>query len=360
MSVSLSTISGAQATPSRSPAMPRAQTMVWPIKTREHVDLWLHGFAMLDDDTSAAIPSFRSGYRDDLTVLKNTANVLTQLDTHVDQLREQLHKNSALVDAQFVALYFSSLEEMQSTIQDFLAADGNSGKVSDQTDSKDRSPNTTALFAMLNHYFPTAADRSWLALFSSGLWDEETKFFHNYWMQQQRDRGTTIDSVQALWQNTVRPRLQNFLEYSRQRDGDFLLSMPLGGEGRTITTAIARPTVTVTFPERPGEAAEAIYGFAHEIIGSAAYAAILEHTTPAQRRSGMASQLASPASVRGGLLLLERFVPDLADGYARYYLQAAGKTPGTNPRTQLEALFPLPDAVLTAMARQMETVHGGT
>ena len=40
---------GAQAAP--PPGIPmsmaRARMMIWPIKTREHVDLWLHGFAMI-------------------------------------------------------------------------------------------------------------------------------------------------------------------------------------------------------------------------------------------------------------------------------------------------------------------------
>ena len=51
----------------------------WPLKTREHVDLWLHGFAMIDDD-SAAVPLFRREYRDALTVAKNSRSLLTQLD----------------------------------------------------------------------------------------------------------------------------------------------------------------------------------------------------------------------------------------------------------------------------------------
>ena len=35
---------------------------VWPTSTREHVDLWLHGYALLTSDT-ARIPFFRRGYR---------------------------------------------------------------------------------------------------------------------------------------------------------------------------------------------------------------------------------------------------------------------------------------------------------
>src|SRR3954469_19327236 len=32
--------------------------IIWPVKTREHVDLWLHGFALLQEDTTF-VPFFR-------------------------------------------------------------------------------------------------------------------------------------------------------------------------------------------------------------------------------------------------------------------------------------------------------------
>src|SRR5881397_2127635 len=74
----------------RAPVMPSSQTNStatrWPIKTREHVDLWLHGFAMLQED-STLVPFFRRGYRDQMIVLKNRANVITQLDANHDNLR---------------------------------------------------------------------------------------------------------------------------------------------------------------------------------------------------------------------------------------------------------------------------------
>ena len=346
----VATGAGAQ-TPAPGGTAYQGRNIIWPIKTREHIDLWLHGFAMLDDDTTAAIPLFRTGYHDDLTVLKNKANVLTQLDANVDHLRERLKKDKALANAQFVPFYFASLDEMQSVIKQFVATDGN------PDDAKTR--NDKMLFAMLSHYFPTQSARAWLALFSSGLWDEETKFFHNYWMQQQRERGPVIDSVQALWQTKVRPHLQGFLQNNQQRDGDILLSLPLGGEGRTMSGGLPRIAVGVTFPDHSTDAAEAIYVFAHEIMGTVADAAIRDNVTPAQQRSGMTAQLQSPAAVRGGLLLLEKFVPELADGYARYYLQLAGRTPNTTPRTQLVATFTIPDAIRDAMAKQMDIIQGG-
>src|SRR5262245_15871069 len=46
-----------------TPTQPAAATRVWPVLTRSHVDLWLHGYAMLLRD-SAKVPVFRPGYRD--------------------------------------------------------------------------------------------------------------------------------------------------------------------------------------------------------------------------------------------------------------------------------------------------------
>src|SRR5919199_456862 len=67
----------------------------WPLKTREHVDLWLHGFAMISEDTTR-VPFFRRGYRDQMVVLHNRANVTTSLDVNRDQLRSRLAINRGL------------------------------------------------------------------------------------------------------------------------------------------------------------------------------------------------------------------------------------------------------------------------
>jgi hypothetical protein len=332
--------------------MGRSPDTTWPIKTRENVDLWLHGFALLSDDSSAQVPLFRRGYRDDLTVLKNRANVLTQLDVNHDKLARQLTSSRLLINAQFVPFYFSSLEEMRSVIDRFVASNGNPGSAKSQTEA--------AQFAVLASYFQSPADRTWLALFASSLWDEDTKFYHSYWVQQQRERANVIDSTTAMWQHLMRPRIQRFLTNTQQRDGDIILSLPLAGEGRTISAAGGfRTTVAVTFPNRPSDAPEAMYALAHELVGTIANAAITDNTTPAEQRSGAADRLSSTATVRAGLMLLEKFVPELADGYARYYVRATGATPSAAPRTQLASLFPLPDAIRDAMKRQIDNIDSG-
>ena len=53
--------SGGGGAASRSLPASRATGGGWQLDTREHVDLWLHGFAMLQDDQSL-VPYFRLGY----------------------------------------------------------------------------------------------------------------------------------------------------------------------------------------------------------------------------------------------------------------------------------------------------------
>ena len=143
--VGAASIAGALACASAAPSQPkavepvimgRARDTAWPVKTREHVDLWLHGFALLSNDSSAQVPLFRRGYRDDLTVLKNKANVLTQLDVNHDKLSRQLTSSRLLINAQFVPFYFSSLDEMRSAIDRFVASNGNPGRPGPQRPSR--------------------------------------------------------------------------------------------------------------------------------------------------------------------------------------------------------------------------------
>lgn len=306
---------------------------------------------MLQTDSSL-IPFFQRGYRDDMVILKNRANVMTQLDVNVERLQTRLAENASLINAQFIPLYFSSGDGMRTVIDRFIAVSGNPRAATSQEEAN--------AFAMLADYFPSQADRNWLALFASGLWDEQTKFYHSYWIQQQRERSNVIDSVQSLWQNNLRPRLRRYLNSTQQANGDILLSLPLDGEGRMVSAVGSMPTiVAINFPARPSDAQNTIYTLAHELIAPIAASSIRDNTTPAQQRSGAADQLSSAAAIRGGLLLLQALAPEFAQGYANYYLRAAGQTPNAKPTEQLAALFPLPEAILGTMTRQLETVQGG-
>ena len=168
-----------------------------------------------------------------------------------------------------------------------------------------------------------------------------------------------LSAVQNLWQNTYRPRLQNFLNNTSQRSGEIILSMPLDGEGRTLSTGKTQNTSVVTYPTRLADAIEAIYVVAHELSGNIVSIAVRDNVTPTDQRNGVADRYIAAGSVRAGAILLQKVSPDLVDGYARYYLRSANKPIGSNATASLALAFPLPDGIRNAITRQIEVVLGG-
>src|SRR6185436_5789452 len=72
-------VSGTPATAGQS----RAPT--WRLATLEHVDLWLHGFALLTSDTGH-VPFFARGYKQRIVAAKRQRNLFTQLDANQQDL----------------------------------------------------------------------------------------------------------------------------------------------------------------------------------------------------------------------------------------------------------------------------------
>jgi hypothetical protein len=322
----------------------------WPIKTRSHVDLWLHGFAMVQEDTTK-VPYFRRGYRDQMVVERNRTNISTMLDANRDKLRARFAVNRTLVNAQFLAFQFATWDEMQQFINLFIEAEGDPRRGNTQQ--------TQQAIAFLAQSFPSAADRDWLRLFVTSLQDENNRFYRTYWTQQQRDRTPVIHALDSLFEKNYRPKLSRFLNNTQQVRGDFILSLPLNGEGRSISGGKNQNIITTTFPDRPADAIDAIYVFAHEAIGNVANQAVADNTTPSEQRSGAIDRLSSAALVRGGAMLLAKVAPDLVDGYARYYLRSANVSVGSDPQASLAAAFPLPETIRDAITRQLDVVLGG-
>jgi hypothetical protein len=315
------------------------------------VDLWLHSYALVQDDT-AQVPYFRRGYRDQLTVVKNQANVVTALDRARDSLRLRLAQNPGLVGGQFLPLSFATWDDMRRAIQLFVDADGNPQRA--------RSQQEALVIQLIGNYFPARADRDFLRRFAAGVEDERVKFYHDYWVRQQRERSAALAATDSVWQRQYRPKLQRYLNNTQQQNGELILSLPLDGEGRSVSGSSRENVMVVGFPDRPAAAQEVVYLAAHEAIAKLASVAISDNTTPTQKREGAGDRLASPAAVRGGLLLLDRVAPELADGYARFYLRAANRpATGANPRAALEAAFPLPTDIRDAIIRQLDVVLGG-
>jgi hypothetical protein len=95
-------------------------------------------------------------------------------------------------------------------------------------------------------------------------------------------------------------------------------------------------------------------------VSSVTSIAIDDNTSPAEKRSGVGDRYSSNALVRGGAMLMQRVAPELADGYARYYLREARAVPPKgDAMAALAATFPLPDAIRDAIQRQIDVVLGG-
>jgi hypothetical protein len=355
---------GVSPSPSPSPGasptnMPRTGTAgptplvpaAWPVHTNEAVDLWLHSYAMLSPDTMF-VPYFSRGYRDRMATLRRERNASSQLDANRGTLTARFVANPALATSgQFLPLYFQSWEQMRQVIELFLRTGGDPNASND--------PVVRTYFAILGGTFPSAADREWLRTFAASVEDERVRFYHDYWTEQQRQHASLLSHVDSLWQLQWRPALQRFLNNSQQQNGELYLSLPLGGEGRTIHFGKQENAVAVDFPDSRDDSDVALYVFAHEIAGTVAGAAIADNTTPAEQRSGATAKYEQSAAVRAGALLLERTIPGVVPGYMRYYLKEVGRTPPTEPRAAFTSAFAIPDAVRDAIARQLDVILGG-
>lgn len=321
----------------------------WPLRVRAHIDLWLHGFALLHRD-STLVPYFRPGYAARVSEERRRLGGTTLLDRYDTELRDRLAANPALLNAQFVVLYFETWEELRRAASLFVGLGGDARRAANARDAE--------AVATMATYFPTAADRDWLLHFLQALEDEDERFFAQHWRDEQRRLGAAFDRADALWRNTYRQRFATFLRNSRQREGDLFAALALAGEGRTLTGRTGN-TVVVGYPTDTTRAVELVFVFAHEIVGTTANAVVLDNSSPTDRRSGVADQWASLATVRGGAMLLERVAPELIDGYHRYYLALAGQPVSGDAGARFATIFALPDPIRSALERQIDIILGG-
>jgi len=325
---------------------PRAAT--WPVITRSHVDLWLHGYAMLLRDT-ATIPVFRRGYRDHIRAEKAQRSITTLLDTNRTRLQSRFSISPGLVNGQFLPLYFASWDQMQRVVDMFIRSDGGA------QGSPDRA--IAQYFAVLSQSFATAADREWLRLFMESLEDERRKFFQEYWTREHGLRIAHVRAVDSLWQGVYRPRFTRYLNNTQQEAGDFVLALTLGGEGRTVNFSNRQNAVAATMPD--SEPLDAIFVFAHEVTSPIVVQAVTDNTTPSEQRAGVSGRYITAGAVRAGAILIRRLAPELSAGYARYYLMQANQPLTGDLNARLAAVFPLPDLVAHAIERQLDVVLGG-
>jgi hypothetical protein len=331
-----------------SDGIPTQQRAAWPVITRSHVDLWLHGYAMLLRDT-ATVPVFRRGYRDRIRAEKSQRSITTQLDANRERLQSRFALSPNLVNGQFLPLYFATWEQMTRVIDLFVRADGNPQATGDRAIEQ--------YFAVLSQSFQTAADREWLKTFTESLEDERRKFYQEYWNREHGARIAHVRDVDSMWTKSYRQRFARYLNNTQQEAGDFVLALTLGGEGRTVNFSARQNAVASTLPD--SSPTEAFYVFAHEVTSPIVVQAVTDNTTPSEQRAGISSRHITAGAVRAGAILLHRIAPELADGYARYYLMQANQPTTGDVNARLATVFPLPDMIFRAIERQLDVVLGG-
>ncbi len=323
----------------------------WPVKTREHVDLWLHGFALLTVDTTV-VPLFARGYAERMTILKNSRGVYTAFDSARDELAAIGAQRDLLLNAQFVALYFGTWEEMVQAFDYYFKAEGNPARVNNRE--------VATIVAFLASNFPRTEDRAWVKRFLEALTDERDKFYKQYWLDEFRARSAALATTDSLWQRTWRPAMQRYLNFTQQASGDLILSMVLGGEGRSVPAGKSANQYAVIFPASADSAEAMLFSFAHEASGAIARVAVDDNLTPAQQRSGVGATYQNAGIVRGGALLVERLIPGAGERYARWYLTQMGKqVPEGGAMAMLAAAFPMPAEMIEALLRQIELSFAG-
>jgi hypothetical protein len=340
-------------TPPDEPSPGPPATAGWAVRTRQHVDLWLHGYALLQRDT-ARVPLFRRGYRDRMLAERRQVGITTALDLNADRLTARLAANPGLVNGQFVPLYFGSFDELRRAVELFIRVEGEPRAAGSQEGA--------FYVALLAASFPSVADQEWLRLFTQSLVDENDRFYRQHWTNAQRARAPALAAFEASWRDTYGRRFERFLTNTQQTRGEILLSLPLDGEGRTIAATTGRPgLIAVQLPDDAASAVDALYVFAHEAVIPVVTTAIADNVTPAERRSGVADQYAAYGAVRGGALLIQRIAPELAPGYMRYYLRAAGLSARAtgDPSAAFASAFPLPELIISAITRQLDIVLAG-
>ncbi len=332
-------------------AVASAQSPVarWPIKVREHVDLWLHAFALVSRDSSD-VPIFRNRYRDTMLAQRASANIVTDLDANAEALRTTLANRPGLLAAQFLAQDFASWTALESVLEVVARSD-------EPRRALPQSPGPG--IARVATIFRTREERDFLRRFLAGLRAEREQFHHEWWVAETRRRDPALARADSLWVNRYRPVLQRFLNHTQQADGEVILSTVLEAEGRTTSDTKQRNTIVVGFPVDAAQAEDAIFALMHELVGPLTGASVEDHVTPAEKRSGVADRLQSAALVRGGAILAARVGADAAAGYMRFYLRATGRSAGPDLAASFAAAFPLRDGMLESIDRQIAVAFSG-
>ena len=211
------------------------------------------------------------------------------------------------------------------------------------------------MMSALGAIYRTNADREWLKVFALSLTDEHSKFYEEYWRERQRALRPALASADSQFSQRYLKQFRSYLRGVQLPTGEIVLSLPLGGDGRSILQG--QHSIAIGFPSTADSSLDAVYEFAHEVVGPVAEQAVRERIAPAEFRAGLGAQLESPAKVRGGAMLLQRAIPELVAGYERHYLAEARVTAtGADVDSAFVRAFPLRQSIIDGMDQRLDDV----
>ncbi|MBI4513595.1 MAG: hypothetical protein HY702_05735, partial [Gemmatimonadetes bacterium] len=126
-----------------------------------------------------------------------------------------------------------------------------------------------------------------------------------------------------------------------------LVSLPLGPEGRLVTGDRRRNVAAVRFAASPQEI---LYVAVREMCFEWGRGVLEEYVAPVERR-GRERALEAYAAVRCGALVMDRVLPEYADGYRAAYGVPAGAS--------FEQAYPVPEAVVRGLGERLDFLLDG-
>ena len=211
------------------------------------------------------------------------------------------------------------------------------------------------MMSALGAIYRTDADREWLKVFALSLTDEHSKFYEQYWRERQRALRPALAASDSQFSQRYLKQFRSYLRGMQMPTGEIVLSLPLGGEGRSLFQG--QHSVAIGFPATVDSSLAVVYEFAHEVVGPVAEQAVRERIAPAEFRAGVGAQLESPARVRGGAMLLQRAIPELVAGYERHYLaEARIAATGGDVDSAFARAFPLRQSIIDGMDQRLDEV----
>jgi hypothetical protein len=352
----------------RSPEL-RPPPRQWQVQAPQHVALWYHGLALLEAaDTAAigaanpeigeatsggsagaAIADHRSASRDagDATTLPGYAGDYaeqarsarahtgldpTPLEQRAAELGHRLREETTFRELELLPLHFSDARELFAALRTWNAVDGDESRV--------RQSSVPAVRYLL---------------------EQESQVFHDaYWQGHRAEREAAIAAVSAEW-DQLAPELVTLRAYLQLPGGNLLLVPAVGAAGRLLTRGPGSPAIIVQAPPA-GQAQNAMWSMLQQFFRVLADDVVHEYVAPARIRRLGEEQLISGVAVHAGAIFMDRYRPEQAAAYRRYFVDAAGRSrpiADLELDAELERLFPLDPELREGLGSALDRALAG-